>query len=64
MSKEYLGDGVYVELEGREVILTTEVGLHTTNTIVLEPAVLENLWKWLNYIRGAGKVDPPARHGG
>ena len=34
--KEYLGDGVYVQLELDRVILTTEDGISTTNTVVLE----------------------------
>lgn len=41
--KIYLGDGVYVEDDGYNgVILTTENGIETTNTIYLEREVLDN----------------------
>lgn len=41
MSKAYLGDAVYVDIdsEGR-IVLTTENGICATNTIILEPEVL------------------------
>lgn len=43
-NKEYLGDGVYVEISPYgEVILTTENGYETTNTIALEDSVWSNL---------------------
>ncbi len=42
--KRYIGDGVYVEHDGMGgVTLTTENGIETTNTIVLEACVLEQL---------------------
>jgi hypothetical protein len=43
--KEYLGDGVYAEFDSAtlDVTLTTENGIETTNTIVLEPEVLDAL---------------------
>lgn len=45
--KRYIGDAVYVDLDdsGR-VILATEDGIRTTNRIVLEPQVLEELERW------------------
>ena len=47
MTKTYLGDGVYVELdEVGAVVLTTENGIAVTNRIVLEPEVLESLELW------------------
>ena len=39
VKKEFLGDGVYVEVENRMFKLTTENGIETTNTIFLEPGV-------------------------
>ncbi len=47
--KRYLGDAVYVEVEEStsNVVLTTEDGISATNTIVLEPGVLE---AFLTYI--------------
>lgn len=46
--KEYLGDSVYASFDGNGIVLTTENGLPTdpSNTIVLEPHVLDSL---LNY---------------
>lgn len=44
--KQYLGDGVYANYDGYNVVLTTENGLSTTNTIYLEPAVLWALDNW------------------
>jgi hypothetical protein len=43
MLKHYLGDGVYVEANLRGLVLTTEDGVRTTNTIVLEPSVWTTL---------------------
>ena len=45
-SKFYLGDGAYVDWDGYAVILTTENGLATKNTIVLEPDVFAALMEW------------------
>lgn len=41
--KAYLGDGVYVDYNGFGIILTTENGIETTNTIFLEPEVIAAL---------------------
>ena len=46
MSKEYLGDGVYVDVEGAMIVLTTEDGIKATNTIYLEPEVYDALTQW------------------
>lgn len=46
--KEYIGDGVYVEIDERgDVILTTENGYEITNRIVLEPEVFRSLVEYL-----------------
>jgi len=48
MSKRYLGDGVYAQIEDYgDLILTTEDGVRVTNRIVLEPAVLLSLLKFV-----------------
>jgi hypothetical protein len=52
---QYLGDGVYVDMERGMVRLTTENGQTTTNTIYLEPDVLHSLLEWLKY---AGLAHP------
>ena len=42
----YLGDGVYVDIDGLNVVLTTENGVEVTNTIYLDRDVLVELTKW------------------
>ena len=50
-TKEYLGDGAYVDFDGFHVVLTTEDGMDIpTNRICLEPAVLK---AFLRYLEGA-----------
>lgn len=43
--KEYLGDSVYADFDGFAIVLTTENGDGASNTIVLEPQVLNALNK-------------------
>lgn len=45
-NKVYLGDGVYAEWNGYELILTTSNGISVTNTIVLEDAVVAALVRY------------------
>lgn len=47
MTKTFLGDGVYAEYTGYSVILTTENGLTTTNTIHLEHREIESLLEFM-----------------
>ena len=47
MAKEYLGDGVYAEVEEGQLVLTTENGYETTNRIVLEPEVLSAFFAYV-----------------
>ena len=47
-SKIYLGDGVCAESrDDRSIVLTTDDGVRTTNTIVLEPEVFESLQRFV-----------------
>jgi hypothetical protein len=46
--KTYLGDGVYAEIIYGQLVLTTEDGVSTTNTIVFEPEVLANFLAYCN----------------
>jgi hypothetical protein len=47
-NKVYLGDAVYAEFDQFGcLVLTTENGIQTTNTIFLEPGVLAGLLEWL-----------------
>ena len=41
--RTYLGDGVYAEFDGYQIWLITSDGIHNTNRIALEPAVMQNL---------------------
>lgn len=50
--KEYLGDGVYIEVWGDcgALRITTEDGISVTNEIVFEPETTEALLKYLKKI--------------
>jgi hypothetical protein len=52
--KTYLGDGVYAEWTGFDVVLTTENGIATTNTIMLEPDMVARLASWLETMQRPG----------
>lgn len=41
MVKTYLGDAVYAEFDGFNVVLTTENGIEVTNTVALEQKVIQ-----------------------
>jgi len=47
VDKRYLGDGVYVHRDGYQVVLTTTDGVRTTNTVYLEPEVVDALLAYL-----------------
>ena len=42
-AKVYLGDAVYAAHDGYHIVLTTEDGIRTTNTVYLEPPVWDAL---------------------
>lgn len=46
--KNYLGDSVYAEFDGYDVILTTENGVQISNTIVLEPNIIHALVEFIS----------------
>lgn len=46
MTKEYLGDSVYAEIENDMIKLTTEDGFEASNTIFLEPWVISALMRF------------------
>lgn len=54
--KTYLGDGVYVAVDARGVVLTTEDGIAVTNTIVLEPEVYERFRQFIEFSGSRRKV--------
>lgn len=49
-SKQYIGDGVYVEYDGFNLILTTEDGISSTSMIYLAPAVYDALTTYVSKI--------------
>jgi len=53
--KTYLGDAVYVAPDIRGIKLTTSDGLTDTNTIFLEPGVIDALVKFLEKLGYIGK---------
>ena len=46
--KEYLGDGVYADIENGMLKLTTEDGIRATNTIYLESVVYAALVRYVD----------------
>ena len=50
-AKRYLGDGAYVAFDGYGLWLTTENGIATTNSIYLEPQVIEALEAYVKELR-------------
>ena len=54
MEKEYLGDGVYVVNEHGMLVLTTEDGIRTTNTICLEQQVYQALVAYVGRLNPEG----------
>lgn len=56
--KSYLGDGVYADFDGWAIVLTTENGVATTNTIVLEPEIWTMLKQYVNYLETSTRHKP------
>ena len=51
MNKQYIGDGVYVEVENGMLKLTTDDGVYSNNTIYLDSDVLGNLQKYIEELK-------------
>lgn len=51
MNKDYLGDSVYAQFDGFNVVLTTENGTLPSNTIVMEPAVIGALIRYIERLK-------------
>jgi hypothetical protein len=54
-TKQYLGDGAYVELGYGEIILTTSNGLFETNRVVLGPYEVAGLIRWIEGVQSRNK---------
>lgn len=48
--KDYIGDGVYVEMEDGMIKVTTEDGIEETNTIYFEPEVYHALIRYADRV--------------
>ena len=72
MEKTYLGDGVYVEVERGMLKLTTEDGYRATNTIFMEPEVMDALEQYIKQAKAFyaaqraehSAMSPPITKGG
>lgn len=53
--KDYIGDGVYAAFDGFNIILTTENGVETRDTIYIEPEVLAALNRFNERARAKAK---------
>ena len=49
-SKQYLGDSVYADCDGHYIILTTDNGAGPSNTIYMEPSVVQAFFKFYETI--------------
>ena len=58
IEKVYLGDGVYADFDGYHIVLTTEDGIETTNTIYLEAAVLNALNRYRKAVESSLNPEP------
>lgn len=56
--KQHLGDSVYADFDGFAVTLTTENGDGPSNTVVLEPAVLDALERYRKWLEIAAQENP------
>ncbi len=54
-TKEYLGDGLFVDFDGYQIVLTAEDGVRATNTVYLEPRVLEAFINYVKELKGKHK---------
>ncbi len=59
VTKEYLGDGVYVDVEHGSLKLTTEDGISATNTIWLAPEVASALVDYIKSICAQNGIQWP-----
>ena len=53
-NKDYLGDGVYADFDGFGITLTAENGVTVSDTIYLEPQVLEALNRYAERMKTHG----------
>ena len=54
--QDYLGDGVYIEFDGYQILLKANNHLNPTDTIALEPAVFKALVRYARKLPNWEKV--------
>jgi len=57
MSKQYIGDSVYVDFDGFGLMLTTENGLGPNNAIYMEPEVWTALTKYVENLKALSNAE-------
>lgn len=55
--KTYLGDSVYASCDGFHIVLTTENGYGPSNTIFLDPGVMNALSAYARQVFNARRLD-------
>ena len=55
ITRQYLGDGVYADLDDAGIVLTAEDGTRVTDRIVLEPDVWTALMRYVDALQRATK---------
>lgn len=48
--RRYLGDGLYADFDGYQIILAANNGIQDTNVVYLEPAVLKKFYQYAEII--------------
>lgn len=52
--KDYLGDGLYADFDGYQLVLTSENGIAVLDRVCLEPNVYAALLRYVERIRQEG----------
>ena len=55
--KLYLGDSVYMSTDGFHIVLTTENGYGPSNTIFLEPDMIDRIKEYVCWLRNHGQEE-------
>ena len=48
--REYLGDGLYADFDGYQILLAANNGIRDTNIVYLEPEVLKKFFAYVGVI--------------
>lgn len=50
--KIYLGDGLYANFDGYQIVLSAENGIYAHDTVYLDPFVLAKFLKYIEELKG------------